>query len=215
MNKIDIKLIEEGRVALQNAKEQPTIKAELLNIGYNDEEIANGETLYQSAYESLTLKDKEYQEYSDAIAKRNALENEIQKTYMSHRKLAKRLFRNNASILSQLRLIGTFPKDTQIRIFEYKSFYNAVLTTPEIASVLEKRNISSEVLTSVLTKVETLSNSIAEAEKEFAEAQDATQSKNQKVKDFAIYISDLKLAAEIALEDHPQLLEAFNKRVLN
>lgn len=206
-------LLEQYRVALENAENQPQIAAALAAVGYDAGVITQGKDLLaqtRTAYDTNKTEDDETSAaYNDFKTKKQ----ELAKTYATHRKKAKVVFRNQPVIAEQLAITGSLPGAYVTWLETVKKFYSAALADTDIQSALSTLKLNPDDLNAANAMVAQVEAARAEYLKEKGESQDATKNKDAAFAQMDSWMSDFYAVARIALEDHPQLLEALSKVV--
>lgn len=209
----DAATLEQYRVALENATNQPEIAVVLADLGYDSTKIDEGKALLETtrnAYDSNKTEDDEttaaYADFSNKKA-------ELEKIYSTHRKKAKVVFRNDAITAEKLAITGTLPKAYVKWLETVKKFYTVSAADTTIQTQLATLKITVEDITATNTKVSELETTRAEYLKEKGESQDATKAKDAAFAVMDDWMSEFYAVAKIGLEDNPQLLEALGKTI--
>ncbi len=88
-HKSDAQTLEDYRVALANAVNQPEVAATMAEFGYSAEEIEQGTQLLASTSDAYNLNKQEDNETISARAAFDAKKEELEEMYSLHRKKAK------------------------------------------------------------------------------------------------------------------------------
>lgn len=86
-------------------------------------------------------------------------------------------------------------------------FYNRLLNEPDFIASLAKFKVTADQLNAEKTAIDSLKQLRNQAVVEKGQAQEATRLRNEKLDELDDYCTELKVVAEIALEEQPQLLE--------
>lgn len=127
---------------------------------------------------------------------------------MEHREVGKLLFRKDSTSLEKLGLTAALPRPYLEWLEIVKNFYSVAQTDSAIQEKLSTVLITPNVTAKMLQLVEKVETDRVKYVGEEAESQDATDMKDIALADLEDYMIDFYGYAEIALKDHPQLLEA-------
>lgn len=205
--------LEQYRVALENAINQPQIAATMAEFGYDETAITEGKTLWQTAYDAYTLNKTEDDETSEAYADFTSKKEELASIYSLHRKKSRVIFRKDALTLEKLGIKGRLAQAYIKWLETVKKFYTVAGTDETIKTKLSRLKITADDLTAGNTAVSELETARTEYLREKGESQDATKAKDQALATLDDWMSEFYAVAAIALEDHPQLLESLSKVV--
>jgi hypothetical protein len=209
----DAAALEQYRVALENATNQPEIAAVLADLGYDSVKIDEGKALLETTRNAYDLNKTEDDETTVAYADFSSKKAELEKIYSMHRKKAKVVFRNDAITAEKLAITGTLPKAYVKWLETVKKFYTVSAADTTIQTQLATLKITVEDITTTNTKVSELETARAEYLKEKGESQDATKAKDSAFAIMDDWMSEFYAVAKIGLEDNPQLLEALGKTI--
>ncbi len=150
---------------------------------------------------------KEYQEQSLAFDTFNEERHEVQHTHDRTLKLISTMSRNDENLQDRIQ----FPNGKSIAIekwFEITiAFYSSLLRETEFLGTLAQFKVTPERLESEREGVNNLKLLRDDAMKEKGEAQEATRTRNEKLDALEDYCIELRVLAEIAMEEKPQLME--------
>ena len=206
-------LLEQYRIALENAENQSEIAAVMADLGYESKVIGEGKTLLSKTRTAYDLNNTEDDETSAAYADFSDKKEQLEDTFTLHRKKAKVVFRNDALTAERLAVSEAMPR-TYIKWLEkVKKFYSTASTDEEIQKKLARLKITATDLTAANASIVALEAARAEYLKEKGESQNATQTKNAAFAKMDDWMSEFYAVAKIGLEDNPQLLEALGKTV--
>lgn len=205
--------LEQYRVALENVVKQTAIATIMAEFGYDETLIAEGKALWQSTSDAYLLNKTEDDETSEAYANFNSTKEELFTTYGLHRKKAKVIFRKDELTANKLGITGTLPKAYIKWLESVKKFYTVASADTTIQGKLARLKITTDDLAASTTLVSTLETARTEYLREKGESQDATKAKDQAFATLDDWMSEFYAVAEIALEDHSQLLESLSKVV--
>ena len=206
-------LLEQYRIALENAENQSEIATVMADLGYDSKVIGEGKTLLSKTRTAYDLNNTEDDETSAAYADFSDKKEQLEDTFTLHRKKAKVVFRNDAITAERLAVSEAMPR-TYIKWLEkVKKFYSTASTDEEIQKKLARLKITVDDLTAANASITALEAARAEYLKEKGESQNATQTKNEAFAKMDDWMSEFYAVAKIGLEDNPQLLEALGKTV--
>jgi len=207
-HKTDAQTLEDYRVALINAVNQPEVAATMAEFGYSAEEIEQGTQLLASTSDAYNLNKQEDNETISARAAFDAKKEEIEEMYSLHRKKAKVALRKEPVLLKQLGLTGTLPKAYVKWIETMKALYGGSDLMGQLQSNLSRLKLTPEVLQAGLASITEMENLRTEYLKEVGESQEATKAKDEAFAKVDDWMSEFFSVAKIAMEDKPQLLES-------
>ncbi|MGQ1891912.1 hypothetical protein ACT29H_15835 [Thermophagus sp. OGC60D27] len=209
----EAEILEQYRVAIDNALKQPDIASALARFGYDAATIAQGEELLNkavAAYNANKTGDDEKAKHHQIWTE---LKNRIARRYSVDRKIAKLIFRQDPVAKEKLGVKGALPRSYVNWLETVKKYYSVATKDPHIISALKKLNVAPEYLTQTLHMITDLDTARAQYLKTVGEAQDATKAKNAALAKINHWMQNFYALAKIALKDRPQLLEALGKFV--
>ena len=211
----EVQTIEQYRVALENAENQPQIATTMAEFGYDTEELQKGKQIWQNANNAYNLNKTEDDETNEAYATFVAKKENVEDAYSLHRKKARVVFRSDNITLEKLGIKGSIPQ-AYIKWLEIvKKFYATATTDTAIQSKLARLKITPEELTATNTLVSELEVARSEYMREKGESQDATLAKDQAIAKLDEWMREFYSVAKIAMEDNIQLLESLGKTIKN
>lgn len=211
--KTDATLLEQYRVALNNATTNTDIATALTEIGFDETVINEGKALLQSARQAFEVNQTEDDETTQAYATFQERKDTLSATYGKHRKKARVIFRNDAVNTDALALKGEMPQAYIPWLETIKKFYTTADASEDIKTKLGRLSIVAEDITNALTAITELEAARTIYLRERGESQEATQAKDKALSNLGSWMSDFYAVARIALEDQPQLLEVLGKTV--
>jgi len=200
--------LENYRVALENVEIQPEIAAQMADFGYDAEKIAEGKALLTNTRQKFDFNKQETQE---TVVARAAFEEKLAAlngVYKPHRKKAKVVFRYDDTILKNLALSGAMPLAYIQRMETIKTFYNGLQADSALLNRLLIFKVTPEDVAAALVLITETEAARSAYLIEVGESQDATKIKDAAFANIDLWMRDFYAVAKIALEDHPQLLEA-------
>lgn len=209
----EAKVLENYRIALENAINQPEIATVLTDFGYDSEKISEGKALLDETRQIYNLNKTEDDETTEAYADFSNKKTELEQIYSLHRKKAKVIFRNDATTAQKLAITGSTPKTYVNWLENLNKFYSVASNDSVIKSQLIRLKITETEIDAAKTKLNELDIARTEYLKEIGESQAATKAKDAAFAKIDDWMSEFYAVARIGLEDNPQLLEALGKIV--
>lgn len=207
----ELQLLENYRVTFENVKNVAELKTQLAEYGYDDKKMAEGEALYQNAQKLFSLNKVETEQEKQAYRAFNEAYTTLGNSYTKHRKAAKVALLHQPHLYSTFALQGSEPDAYLQWLDNVKTFYTEVKNNEAQKSLLERFKITKAIAETALSQITDLQNLRTAYEKERGESQDATQNKNKAFSEIANWMKEFRAVSKIALEDHPQLLEALKQ----
>ena len=204
----DAQTLENYRVALENAKNQPVVASTMAEFGYDKAKIDEGWKLLEETRTAFDFNNKESQETVQARADFETKKLALETQYTLDRKKAKVVFRTDSVTLKKLALDGTLPKAYINWVETMRTFYKGVEADKTLQTQLATLKITTESITQALNNIVALENARAIYLKEIGESQDSTKIKDSAFAKIDKWMIDFKAVAKIAMEDNPQLLES-------
>ena len=204
----------ESALVLNNAQNHAEISAALDVFGYDAATLGEGQALFDAA---RALYDAQIKEYGEQHAATQAFQEAVEaadKSYATHRSLAKIAFKDDAQWQTDLHLNERKPESFNLWYAQARHFYTALLADTEAQGKLARFNITNEKLVAAQAQMEQSFSLNNEQEQEKGEAQEATQTRNAAIEALSEWLGNFKTVARIALEDTPQLLEALYMGVI-
>jgi hypothetical protein len=205
--------LEQYRVALDNAVNQPEIASTMAEFGYDEAIINEGKILLTKTREAFDFNKKEDDETTESYSNFATSKENVTKAYTLHRKKAKVIFKNEPTTLSKLALTGSLPTAYINWLETVKKFYAVASTDTTIQSKLLRLKVTPEEITNAIGFISNLEETRAIYLREKGESQDATKIKDKAFAAIDTWMSEFYAVARIALEDSPQLLESIGKFV--
>lgn len=201
--------IEEAETLIANASSHPEIKQKLNVLGYNLKNLQTGKALLANVVLLQETKKECYlsrQEISEAI--KTDMQN-IKATFKNHFKLAEVAFGNDASSIKRLALKKARAKRKVAWINQTKDFYTELLKQPEpILRFVEKAELEQ-----AMASLEGLAEARRQRVQRKGEAENATQKRNEAMKELQRWVKSFKSIVRVALQDDEQLLEILGMAV--
>ncbi|MCX2679428.1 hypothetical protein OOZ15_05685 [Galbibacter sp. EGI 63066] len=208
--KSETAMLEQWQTALTNAQAQPEIKTQIAKYGYDAEKLSEGQALYDQAIQIWQHNKQEDRETRDAYQVFSKHYEELQDLYGEHRNKAKAKFRDQPVILAKLQVVSAKPTAYHNLIQQIEQFYATLneAVNQDIKNQLLTYNMTAEELTQAQQLIQQTKSARAEYAREEGESQDATKQKDTALGTLEDWMRDFYSMASIALQSHPQLLEA-------
>lgn len=202
----EINFLEKSRMAIQNA-EHPQIAPLLDEFSIDAIERGKGlshYTIARTAYDNNRIEhDEESAAYSDFDTAMNA----VKSRYTKDKKRAKVAFKRDAQSKAKLRIDTSLPDAYLPRIDTIATFYKELASSPEMLAKMARLKFNETDLTDGQKAVEEVEAKRSAYLIERGEAQEATVEKDKALEALHFWMDDFLDVAELALEEHPQLME--------
>lgn len=206
--KSESKFLEKSRTAITNVEANPTIKAALAEYGMGDEPLTVGRNLYNSTQSIWDNNIKEDAESIEAGIIYRTTYNELQALFKVHRDKALIFFKQRPELLVKLGVKGNFPRKYNDFFDKVRLFYTSIKNDAALQSEMDRIKVTVDIVDECLALLDELLSKRSHFDKELAESQDMTKSKNAALLALKEWMDDFYAIAKVALYDQPQLLEA-------
>ncbi|MFV0377582.1 MAG: hypothetical protein ACK5JD_09790 [Mangrovibacterium sp.] len=206
-------VLEQYRVSFENVKKQPVIATALAEFGYPSGRIATGQAYYIAAlqvYQQNKSKDDEKLAAHNLFTQKK---NALAKLYSTHRKKAKVAFRKDPITLALLAIDGGQPHVYVKWMEMVEKLYNELAKNDSLRVTLAGYKITDTELTQAATLIADTQSARAAYLLKVGESEDATKHKDAALAQIDEWMGDFYAVARIALDQHPQLLEALGVKV--
>ncbi len=211
----EIEILEQYRIALDNAEKQPIIAAMLADLGFNSQEIGVGKAILAETSLAYNNNKTEDNETSEAYAYFFNIKSKLEDNFDSHRKKAKVVFRKYPLIASKLAISGAMPRTYIKWLQATKIFYNLASTDTGIQRKLSRLMIFVDDLTAANILISDVEIARSSYLREKGESPEATKVKDAAFVKIDDWMSEFYAVAKIGLEDNPHLLDALSKIAKN
>lgn len=199
------KLFNSARTAIDNAGSQAEIQKRMSHYGFTPKRMQEGKVLLEQALMLHEAKDQKYDERWELSSQFKADLQTARKAFSLHVTIARLAFRDEADILHKLPV-----KRIKSRLDEWLSqaltFYKKAVPH---AQVLERNySLSLEELQQSAAMIESIIAVRNQRLQKKGEAEEATRTRNQGIRELKAWLTEFRSVARIALKDTPQLLEA-------
>lgn len=211
INKEQEATLEQCRVAFDNVEVVPLINTSMAEYGYDDVVIAEGKEIFISATSAFDFngKAKLQSEASYKIFERKWIS--LKDIYKQHREISKKIFRKEPETLIRLRLTGTLPALYLPWLECVKMYYSTLTEDAVLQERVSRLKITSEVVAEITTGITDLQKLRSAYLCDLGHAEDSTKQKDLAIARIKDWMVDFYAVADLALADHPQLLEALGR----
>lgn len=209
----EAKTLEQYRVTFENTELQPQIASTMAEYGYDPATIAVGKELYDKVRLAYATNKNETDETFAAYAAFENKRKQLNDIYSAHRKRAKVVFREDPVTANKLGIAGAMPKAYLSWLETISKFYDKTTTDVALQTQLSQLKITLDELNAAKALLPEVESLRAVYLKEKGESQDATTIKDIAFAKLDDWMRKFYAVAKIALEDNPQLLEAFGKTI--
>ena len=192
--------------ALTNAQ-LPDIEPLLLNRGITKTDVIAKLADVEALEKLNEAQKKEYGESYQSTADYDALEHTLHQEYMDHLTLARLVFKTNISAQTGLGIKGKRKSDDAGYCKQALQFYNGILNSNDYKAAMLTKGVTTTELTTMQTGYTNLGTLSTAKDKEFGEAQAATNKRNTFYDELEDWYSDFKETAIVALRKYPQYRE--------
>jgi hypothetical protein len=200
-------LVAFARTALQNALATPDLLAALDGFNFGTARLTPALALVDTAETFMAAFAKEYSEQYQATAALDAGWKAAHVPYDTHRRLAKLLLRNNPQKQKSLLLHESLPRALPGWLAQATTFYLNALGDATLLAGFATYNITQAILEAGQTAVQHVAALNAAQEKEKAEAQASTKTRDAALEALNDFITEFAEIAQLALPAN-QLREA-------
>jgi hypothetical protein len=204
-------LIVKMRTAFNNAT-LPAIFGAMQTVGYTEEKIGSLQAKLTHLVSLQQAQTKEYAEqYAETQHLNQALE-QIDKEYTKHRGLTRILFKNNVHETALLKLSELKPNAYAAWVQQVSNFYSQIAGSAELQTKTATVGISATVVSGQTLAIAELQKVKDNQRKETAEAQAATDARDQALDELYPLYTEYIQYAKVLLSDN-QALEALGVTV--
>lgn len=196
--------IENARLLIDGALNQPNVLQEVAKMGYPLKEIEKGKEKLNRVIMLETAKSAKYGLQHSASVQSNRDHTEAWDRYMYHVKSAQLAFRHDLS--KQKRLELTVPRKRALAgwVTQARYFYQEIQQmTDDFVSI----GVTSEELAQAQAMIEAVAEAKRARKSLAGQAQQMTQDRNQALRELNTWVRKFAKVARIALEEQDQLLE--------
>jgi|SRR5690554_128014 len=209
----EAKYLEQCRISLNNAINQPEILRLMSAVGYGPDVIEDGKARWRDARQAYDGNQKEGDESSVASHAFRSQRKELAGFFKRDRNLAKVVFRYDGETAARIGIAESVPKAYVRWIETVKKFYANSLADTAIQSQLLRLEITADRLSEGAERVAALEEARSIYMMEEGESQDATKLKDAAIERLEDWMQDFYAVAKVALSGRPQLAESLGKMV--
>jgi hypothetical protein len=199
--------LNDSRETIFRAFELEDIKARMLNVGYTDEKLLEGQTQYQNAYDAMEALKTGYAEQMGATDEFVRAEKEAYDFYSDIVKMARYAVREDKEIREMLeldvKLVRSFGRWTAHAM----RLYTKAKESEPALLLLSVNNINQEKLDMGLQLISAAREKKDVRDDKKGIAQDLTTKKNEVFRSLRQWLAAFKNACRIEFKDDPQNLE--------
>jgi len=195
------------RVLITNLNADESLKARVLEFGFDEESLTFGKTKYDEAILAIQKKDELYGEFYKVTERLNEKAVEAFGIHREDLTLAKRALRGLPDLKDKLGIKKSSARSFAQRIKDARRFYLTATADTEILDKLTKFNLTLEKLQNHLTLIEEIETLDALQEDLRGKAQIATKERDLVLKELFDWASDLVAVCRIAFKAEIQTLE--------
>lgn len=202
-------LLANMRTALESTRSQPEIARIMARRGYDQGTLAEGFALLQKGEESIASQQREYSEQYEATGELHAHWAEAQALYTEYRELVRIALKNNGAKRAAFGFGSERKYSLTGWMREATDFYINLLSDQETLDALNRRfKVSRDELESARNGVNQLAQLRAQQRTQMAEAQDATETRDEILDQVDDWYTDFTAVARILLSNKPDYLTA-------
>ncbi len=198
----DLKLLENGRITIENLQKQTEMTTIMAQFGYDSEAILEGKALFDAARATYDHHIKYKDLLKEKVNQFKVTQHQLQTLYGLHRKKAKLVFRNDPMAQTQLELTGRVPRNFLPWLEIVRTFYNMLTDNPDLAHSLLRLKVTPDEIReghTLITKLEEHRSDYFRAKGEY---QLSTTTKEQALNALHQWISRLQATAKIAFMEN-------------
>ncbi len=207
--KNELEFLQNCQLLFTNFYKVEEIAKKMEEYGYNEEIISQGNLLYQKAeeYYQQTQKKRSEKRKSHQIFMQEF--DDFWNKYRKHRKILKVALTKQAKYWVFFKIDTALPH-SYLEKMEYMRIFYEGLQNPnqEIQPSLKRFKLTPDVAQQGVVTYEKTEKLRSNYEKNRGESQQMTQDKKRTFEQLYEWINDFYKVAQIALEEHPQLLES-------
>src|SRR5690606_5257653 len=142
----EAEILEQYRIALHNARNQPAIAQVLDEFGYGPDTLTVGDARLAAARSAFDGNRTERNEASAAHHVFTTKKDQLIDMYALDRRKARAVFNKDPIIAKQLAIVGSMPRSFIRGLEAARTFYSVSLADPEIQGKLARMKITPEHL---------------------------------------------------------------------
>ena len=196
-----------AKIMIENALSDDAVKTALASYGYDETKLQAGKALYDECFELDLTQKKEYGEKVAATTEFNNLWAEADEQYMKTLKVARIVLKNLYKANQAVLLYGTRKQSFNGWQEQAVSFYANILKDSQLLEAMALYGYPEDRLQQEYQTVKEVIEKELQQKKEKGESEQATRTRDQKLDELAVFISEMRGIAKVALSDTPDYLE--------
>lgn len=200
-------VLNDNRIAVANALEDPSLSAPLQAFSYPAERITEGKTKVESAETAYNAQRTAYDMQYNAVLAFNEARKAAEDSYNKYVYVARMLFKDDPYTMTLLHLSGKRKRMFGVWVQDSFLFYSIALNNPGILESFAACHVTAEDLAAGRDLVETARKAEVEKEKARAEAQKATETRDTAFTAMGEWMMSFLNIARLAFIDDRQQLE--------
>lgn len=192
---------------INGAVSNPIIMEAIKPFGYDEQKMDEGIKMLEKVRGHTALQRKEYGDKLEASNEVSVLFDACYSKYMVRIKVARIALKDEIAVLISTKATGRRRRSYSGFISDAHVFYSNLLKTPHALDILSKFGMPQESLEDDFAELIKFEEAYHVFLKETGEAQQATKDRDKAIDELALWYSDFRAIARIALYDRPQLLE--------
>lgn len=196
--------IRRTRVAVDAVLQHPRLQKGLTRFGYDKKKMSEGQAHYQKVAWLSNVQQQEYGESYDATDALRTAKAEARQRYTEHVEIARLALKNDRGFWKMLQLSGARKRDLFGWLMQARIFYS---NAEVVKDTLGKYNLTEAELAQGREMIEAVSQAHETRRREFSEAKQSTQNRDQALQEMNAWTRKLIRAAELAFDTDPEALE--------
>ena len=196
--------IRRTKTAVEAVLAYARLQEELAAYGYDKKKMLEGKVHWEKVEMLNHLQKKEYGESYEATDSLELARAEARQVYMRHLELARVALKENRGADKTLQLSGTRKRGMFDWLAQARTFYANVEGVKE---TLTKYSLTEEELKQGQAMIEAVYQAHSTRRKEYSEAKQATQNRNQALEELTAWTSAFVGIAKVAFANDPEALE--------
>ena len=180
------------------------LQKELATYGYDKKKMLEGKARWEKVEMLIHLQKKEYGESYEATDSLNLAKADAWQVYVRHQEIARVALKDNRGAYKSLQLTGERKKDLFGWLAQARTFYANVEGVKE---TLTKYSLTEDELKQGQAMIEAVYQAHSTRRKEYSEAKQATQNRNQALEELTAWTSAFVGIAKVAFANDPEALE--------
>ncbi|MEQ9439200.1 MAG: hypothetical protein RIG62_09130 [Cyclobacteriaceae bacterium] len=191
---------------IQNILRNKEMQQHFAAYGFPLKRIKEGQTRLKVAREMQAMTEEQRDTQYDTNQQWKADLQQAKRSYKEYVTLVRMVYQNNPTVMRKLRIDNRTPQRIQDWMDQARFFYTKV---PAFNTPLEQRfGLKPEVWSQALMEIHALISVKHDRLQHKANAQRATEQRDQELKKLSEWVRELKYVARVALKEDPQLQEA-------